>query len=153
MAGGQTENYGLNQWRAEDQVLREEFNRDNRAVDGALASLASAVTAGLAQKYGMDNPILIQGDYVGTGGPSIYVPTGFCPAFVMVFAMGDAGSYDYVFMAGDSRAQLLETQFSSRQICTDALQFHEFGFSASYQPEKINGFNVAGRPYHYVAFR
>lgn len=29
MASGQTEHYGLNQWEANDQVRREEFNADN----------------------------------------------------------------------------------------------------------------------------
>ncbi len=36
MASGQTENCGLNQWAAEDAVLREEFNRDNEKVDAEL---------------------------------------------------------------------------------------------------------------------
>ena len=36
MASGQTENYGLNQWAAEDAVLREEFNGDNAKIEAAL---------------------------------------------------------------------------------------------------------------------
>lgn len=36
MANSQTEHYGLNQWAAEDPVLREEFNRDNAKVDAVL---------------------------------------------------------------------------------------------------------------------
>ena len=39
MASGQTENYGLNQWAAEDAVLREEFNRDNAKLDTELDNL------------------------------------------------------------------------------------------------------------------
>lgn len=41
MASKQTPNYGLNQWEAEDKVIRTEFNADNLKVDTALASKAS----------------------------------------------------------------------------------------------------------------
>lgn len=36
MASNYTENYGLCQWEATDQVLREEFNQDNAKMDAAL---------------------------------------------------------------------------------------------------------------------
>ncbi len=36
-----TEHYQLNQWDAADRVLREDFNRDNAAVDAALAKCVS----------------------------------------------------------------------------------------------------------------
>ena len=39
MASNYTENYGLCQWEAADQVLREEFNQDNAKVDEALQEL------------------------------------------------------------------------------------------------------------------
>lgn len=39
MASNYTENYGLCQWEATDQVLREEFNQDNKKVDAALREL------------------------------------------------------------------------------------------------------------------
>ena len=41
MASGQTANYQLNQWEAEDKVLRTEFNADNAKLDAALAELAA----------------------------------------------------------------------------------------------------------------
>ena len=34
-----TENYRLNQWDAEDRILREDFNRDNANVDSGLSTL------------------------------------------------------------------------------------------------------------------
>ena len=52
MASGQTEHYGLNQWEAQDQVLREEFNADNLKLDTILA--------------GKGNCQWEQGSYVGT---------------------------------------------------------------------------------------
>ena len=49
MASNQTSNYGLNQWEAEDRVIREEFNGDNVKVDAALAGLAAQTAAKAAQ--------------------------------------------------------------------------------------------------------
>ena len=43
MASGQTEHYGLNQWEANDQVRREEFNADNAKLDAALEELKKAL--------------------------------------------------------------------------------------------------------------
>ena len=51
MASNQTEHYGLNQWAAEDPVLREEFNRDNAKTDAALGGILK----------------ITSGTYVGTG--------------------------------------------------------------------------------------
>ena len=42
MASNYTENYGLCQWEATDQVLRTEFNEGNAKVDEALKELADA---------------------------------------------------------------------------------------------------------------
>ena len=36
MASNYTEHYGLCQWEATDQVLREEFNQDNTKIDTIL---------------------------------------------------------------------------------------------------------------------
>ena len=44
MSARKTENYQLNQWEASDQVLREDFNRDNTLLDSALALLAEQVS-------------------------------------------------------------------------------------------------------------
>lgn len=43
MSTNQTANYHLNQWAPEDPVLREEFNADNRKLDGALAELEKVI--------------------------------------------------------------------------------------------------------------
>ena len=39
MSTNKTTHYQLNQWEAEDKVLRTEFNEDNQKIDGALAGL------------------------------------------------------------------------------------------------------------------
>ena len=53
MASGQTSNYGLNQWAAEDKILREEFNQDNFKIETAIADRG--------------NCKIKTGTYVGTG--------------------------------------------------------------------------------------
>ena len=41
MPSGKTQNYQLNQWEKSDQVLMDDFNADNLAIDGALKALDS----------------------------------------------------------------------------------------------------------------
>ena len=45
MATNYTEHYQLNQWEAEDKVLRTDFNADNLKIDGALKALAGQVAS------------------------------------------------------------------------------------------------------------
>ncbi|RHR10681.1 hypothetical protein DWX58_04665 [Pseudoflavonifractor sp. AF19-9AC] len=60
MASGQTSNYGLNQWAAEDKVMRTEFNEDNAKIDAALKNFG--------------NCHIVTGSYIGSGeyGTGIY---------------------------------------------------------------------------------
>lgn len=44
MASNYTENFGLCQWEATDQVLRTEFNEDNRKVDAVLVKHETALS-------------------------------------------------------------------------------------------------------------
>ena len=44
MASNYTKNYGLCQWEATDQVLREEFNQDNAKVEETLEAQANILT-------------------------------------------------------------------------------------------------------------
>ena len=139
MANGQTANYALNQWAASDQVLRAEFNADNAKIDGALA-----------KKFGLDNMYLATGTYVGAGSVAVSVTTGFRPSLVIIFCISPGtGSYDYIFMIGDQSAQMLETQFSSREVRTDALTFSDTGFSI---PAGVL-LHIEDWSYHYIAFR
>ena len=63
MASNYTENYGLYQWEAADQVLREEFNQNNAKIDEALVGiqvtncyikLKEVVTDSAAQQIDLD---------------------------------------------------------------------------------------------------
>ena len=67
MATSQTNNYYLNQWMPNDQVLRREFNEDNYKIDMAMHAIADRLTtvgAGLP----VDQQRLYQAESaVGTG--------------------------------------------------------------------------------------
>lgn len=71
MASNYTENYGLCQWEATDQVRREEFNQDNAKMDETLKTLADkdialeSAVATIASAAGNCQMELIT--YTGTG--------------------------------------------------------------------------------------
>lgn len=82
MASNYTENYGLCQWEATDQVRREEFNEDNAKIDTALQDLKNAdmrldeelsSQATAIQKLG--NCELYTKTYMGTGSYGEDSPT------------------------------------------------------------------------------
>ena len=75
MASGQTSNYGLNQWAAEDPVLRTDFNQDNAKLDAALEGLEQTVAS---------LPRLATGSYVGTGTNQMTLNTGFRPRAAII---------------------------------------------------------------------
>lgn len=67
MASNYTEHYGLCQWEATDQVLREEFNEDNVKVDEALQAFLQKVTAVETAAAGFGNCQIYLSSYIGTG--------------------------------------------------------------------------------------
>ena len=58
MSSSQTANFGLNQWAANDYVIREEFNEDNRKIDTELSKITRTATGNYTGngKYGSANP-------------------------------------------------------------------------------------------------
>ena len=86
MASGQTSNYGLNQWAAEDKVIRTEFNEDNAKIDEALEQLEQIVAA---------LPRLAVGSYTGNGSTTMSLSLPFKPRFVLIrnFTTQDEGAY------------------------------------------------------------
>ena len=73
MASNQTSNYKLNQWKAEDRVMREDFNADNAKIDAALGLF----------------PQLVFGSYTGDGTVGRTIDLGFEPK--AVFVVGPEG--------------------------------------------------------------
>lgn len=87
MANNYTENYGFCQWEATDQVLREEFNKDNAKVDEVLKETADVALAAqaLAQAaYSPENSPFVVGSYTGDGTAKRKIELGFTPKAVLV---------------------------------------------------------------------
>ena len=51
MASNHTENWGLNQWEAEDAVFRADFNEDNQKIEAALTKLSKFFSIGEVTGY------------------------------------------------------------------------------------------------------
>ena len=86
-----TQNYQLNQWEAEDRVLRTDFNADNAKIDEALAGI----------------PKVTFGSYIGDGALSRTIPLPFTPNMVYLcrhdgpaFTTITGGTYDGVYYWG-----------------------------------------------------
>ena len=70
MASNYTENYGLCQWEATDQVLREEFNQDNAKIDAKLNTLGQMM---IHQKEVLEKQ---QGYITKLGNGQLYITKG-----------------------------------------------------------------------------
>ena len=66
MASSYTEHFQLNQWAAEDPVLREDFNADNAKLDKVI-------------------PRIVTGTYTGDGTADRTIYLGFRPKAVLLF--------------------------------------------------------------------
>ena len=82
MASNYTENYGLCQWEATDQVLRTDFNEDNEKIDGVLKQLHNTSVALEAKDAALETLIGHRGNcsietltYTGTGTYGASNPT------------------------------------------------------------------------------
>lgn len=98
MASNHTENYGLCQWEATDQVLRTEFNEDNQKVEDAMIGLVSQIKT-KANQTTLDAvaatiPKIAVGTYTGDGNPKRTISLPFTPKAVFVNSYFGA-TYDY----------------------------------------------------------
>ena len=136
MASSQTQNYQLNQWAAEDPVLRTDFNADNAKIDAAIAARG--------------NCRVTTGTYVGTGESRSEHPntiiTGFPPALVMI----SGGSYTATFNRGNTRINAYTGSRGEPQVIT----WLENGISwyvSSGTGSPSEQLNEEGVTYYYVA--
>ena len=67
MASNYTENYGLCQWEATDQVLRTEFNEDNAKIDQELGELAKTAAEHSDTLATRGNCQIYSASYTGNG--------------------------------------------------------------------------------------
>lgn len=133
-----TEHYGLHQWEPDDNFLRTDFNKDFKAIDGALGEKSGIVT----------------GTYTGNSSTSQSVNLGFQPKAVLVMessglAASTTGSTPQVYGG---------LALWDKQVQTDAgkvaLKLTSTGFTvynhSGYDYIRINR---SGRTYYYLGIR
>ena len=117
MASNYTEHYGLCQWEATDQVLREEFNEDNRKVDEALSNLASVLSK------------IVTGSYVGNGAGTRTISLGFTPKAVYLChesgqTFNSNGNYCYGGLALNGKPVISESGTSVVKITSGGVEVY-----------------------------
>lgn len=74
MSTNKTQHYHLNQWEAEDKVLRAEFNQDNAKLDSAMAQAAQE-----RRSFAPPSPKLSPGPIRGMEPPARPSPWALLP--------------------------------------------------------------------------
>jgi len=140
MASNSTPTYALNQWLAEDAVLREEFNADNAKIEAAILAARTA-------------PGCVSGSYEGGANSSkVTVNLGFRPSFLVIIrgkAPIDSTSAMAIVGTGACRLSLrynASIQLDSAAAITDS------GFTVSGADDDRYGMNYSGTTYYYTAF-
>ena len=177
MASNHTEHFSLNQWQADDQVKRTDFNEDNAKIDSALKDLAAAqaekadqsaldaLAAEVAKKAATaaldalskklaSMPCLVTGTYTGDGAESRLISLGFQPKALLV--MTDEGysarpyTDDYYGgLALPGKPVCLKTVYGTDYILTVESQ----GFRVYYNKSKYVFSNQKELNYHYLAWK
>ena len=140
MASGQTTNFGLNQWAAEDKVIRTEFNEDNAKIDAALSTM----------------PKFITGSYVGTGTQEvIHYAIGAQPKMLVLGISNYVGGGNWVTyaIAFDNMNIINYTSGGSASLGEAApITLQEDGFTIDHGTwDAIRGLNVEGKTVCYWA--
>lgn len=146
MASSQTSNYGLNQWAAEDRVLREEFNQDNAKLDNALQTI----------------PRFVNGSYVGTGKSGKNNPCvlnlGFQPKMLILNTQeldtyNGVGKYYFLFPGVTSFPVPDSNSYNTLLWRADGVSWYYTSYSSSDTDEEKAywQYNTKGKTYSYIA--
>ena len=133
MASGQTSNYGLNQWAAEDPVLRTDFNQDNAKLDASLGAIDKRI------------PRIVTGTYMGNGEESQTIELGFQPQILMVSVR-----------SGNDQGRIVDSgvQIAFPDCPAYMLKITETGFIVSGDWNLgLNSTLDQYNPFRYIAFR
>ena len=152
MASNHTDNYGLCQWEATDQVLREEFNQDNAKVDTALEALDNLVTQHGEQLSAQEAAIAKLGNcriyyttYTGTGTTT---PKQTFPGKPLVGMVAEAKK-GYSFIAWRGMQTVLPHHQQSG-ILELPLTWGENSLSWSHDSSAERGLNESGTTYQMI---
>ena len=174
MASNQTENYGLNQWLATDQVMRTDFNADNAKIDAALEGKAEAeavsalqtVVAAKAEQTTLDAlaervaalealPRLVTGTYTGNGAANRTVSLGFTPKALLVFTSEGYPANPYIdyYLGGMAFPNLPVEVFNRVGDLVQVLELVEGGFRVFYDYDLGLRTNQKDTRYYYMAWK
>ena len=153
MASNYTENYGLCQWEATDQVLRTEFNEGNAKMDTAIAENATAITALTAQLAQTGNCRIETFTYTGTGTYGEENPTRIQFSGKPVFFMVYEGYFILFGSYNDVQGSMIYRVERDYDTSTSPLTLHWSGTQVSFYNETYASYqgNVAGRLYRVLA--
>ena len=181
MASNHTEHFSLNQWQADDQVKRTDFNEDNAKIDAALNDLSGGLAAAQAEKAdqtaldalaaevakkattaaleALSNtltsmPRLVTGTYTGNGEESRLISLGFQPKALLV--MTDEG-YSARPYTDDYYGGLA---LPGKPVCLKTVYGTDYiltvesqGFRVYYNKSKYVFSNQKEFNYHYLAWK
>ena len=165
MASNHTEHFSLNQWQADDQVLRTDFNEDNAKIDSALKDLAAA-QAEKADKKDLDAlasevgkklasmPCLVTGTYTGDGAESRLISLGFQPKALLVMREEGYSARPYTDdyyggLALPGKPVCLQTSYGTDYILT----IESKGFRVYYNNSRHTISNQKEANYYYLAWK
>lgn len=149
MASNYTENYGLCQWEATDQVLREEFNQDNAKIDAMFENFESQILS--LEQFRLKGHI---GTYKGNGTQQ-EITTAFSPKALLIYCTGKIN---------DTIQSPLWIEFGTVAYEINYYRYGEGSFSPSSGAAMITGsgfrvhcdgtphtyFNTSGITYNYL---
>ena len=131
MASGQTTNYGLHKWTAEDRVLMDEFNQNSDKIDAAVAAV---------EEKADQAPKIVFGAYTGDGTTERTIPLEATPRAVIVWRVGAQQFYDGTYAGGMA--------FAGHPV-SSAIEVKEGGFLVRYTGKMLA--NVENFEYYYMA--
>lgn len=153
MASNYTENYGLCQWEATDQVLREEFNQDNAKMDEALEALDNLVTQHGEQLSAQEAAIAKLGNcriyyttYTGTGTATLKQTFPGKPLVVMVARTSEG--YSFIAWRGMQVVLPHHQQYGTLNL---PLTWGENSLSWSHDSSGERALNQSGAKYQMIA--
>ena len=177
MASNHTEHFSLNQWQADDQVLRTDFNEDNAKIDSALKDLAAAqaekadqtaldaLAAEVAKKAttaaleALSKKLASKaspatGTYTGDGAESRLISLGFQPKALLVMREEGYSARPYTDdyyggLALPGKPVCLQTSYGTDYILT----IESKGFRVYYNNSRHTISNQKEANYYYLAWK
>lgn len=161
MASNHTEHFSLNQWQADDQVKRTDFNEDNAKIDAALNDLSGglaekATTAALEalSKKLASMPCLVTGTYTGDGTDSRLISLRFQPKALLVMIEEGYSARPYTDdyyggLALPGKPVCLQTSYGTNYILT----IESKGFRVYYNRDRYILSNQKDTNYYYLAWK